>query len=295
MSNLSSKRDISITTYVFGLVGVIGFGGTLPFTTLALSDFSPAFITCFRALIAALFAGSALLLFQKPLRHKDDRLIFVAGVLLIFAFPGMMALAMQTVPASHGGVVLGFLPLATAFFSRIYTGEKSSALFWFLSLSGAMIVVAYTLYKNSAEEKGSLVVGDIWLILAGLSAACGYVLFGKLSQKTPGWEIISRALILNFPLILIGSIWVYEPHFLSPSTNGLIGLLYVGSISMFLAFCAWNIALAKGGIAKIGQLQLLQTFVTIIVAAILLEETIDAITILTAMIITFIIFVSRKA
>jgi len=157
-----------------------------------------------------------------------------------------------------------------------------------------LIIAAFTIYTSDDQGAGGVSSGDLWLIAAGLSSAFGYVLFGKLSRSTPGWEIISRSLILNLPLILSGTIWFYEPRFLSPSTQGLIGLFYVGGISMFLGFCAWNMALARGSIAKIGQIQLLQTFITIIIAAILLNERIDSLTVITAIAITGIIVLSRK-
>ncbi len=294
MSAQRNQSSPSFTTYLLGFLAVLGFGGTLPFTTLALTDFNPEFLTCFRALIAAALAAITLTILRKPLRHKDDFLIFIAGILLVFAFPGMMAIAMQTVPASHGGVILGFMPLATALFSRLYTGETSSPVFWVLSITGALIIAAFTIYTSDDQGAGGVSSGDLWLIAAGLSSAFGYVLFGKLSRSTPGWEIISRSLILNLPLILSGTIWFYEPRFLSPSTQGLIGLFYVGGISMFLGFCAWNMALARGSIAKIGQIQLLQTFITIIIAAILLNERIDSLTVITAIAITGIIVLSRK-
>jgi drug/metabolite transporter (DMT)-like permease len=53
------------------------------------------------------------------------------------------------------------------------------------------------------------------------------------------------------------------------------GLLYVALISQYFGFWLWNSALAIGGVAKIGQVQLLQTFATFAIAAALLGETID--------------------
>jgi len=294
MSDTKTKQPISATIYLLGTLGVLGFGGTLPFTSLALNDFTPSFLTFFRAFLAACLAGITLVALRKPLRHQDDGLIFIAGFLIAFAFPGMMAIALQTLPASHGGVILGFMPLATALFSRIYTGEKSSPLFWLLSVLGAIIIAAFILYRSDGKDAFQLSAADLWLIAGGLSSSFGYVLFGKLSQTTPGWEIISRSLILMLPITLIGRFWFYEPRFLNPSTEGLISIFYLGSISMFLAFWAWNTALARGGIAKIGQLQLLQIFFTIIIAALLLGETIDTTTILAAIAITAIVAISRK-
>lgn len=280
--------------YTLGLLGVIAFGATLPITRIALEGYSPGFITFSRALIAALFGFALLRYMKKPLRHHEDFLIFIAGVLLIYAFPGFMSIAMQTVPASHGGVVLGFLPLTTALFARLLTDETPSPAFWLLSVLGCVIVATYTAIKSDDLGNSGISSGDSWLILAGLSASFGYVMFGKLSRNTQGWEIISRSVVLNLPLTFLGTWWFYDPAFADPQIRPLLALIYLGAFSMFLAFCAWNVALAIGGIARIGQMQLLQTFVTLAVAAVLLGEKLDIYTLGTAVAITSIIALTRK-
>lgn len=283
-----------LKAYLLGILAVISFGGTLPVTKIALADFSPEFITFARSLIAAILAVTLLGIFRKRLHHPNNPEIFLAGLLLVFGFPGLMAFAMQTVPASHGGVVLGFLPLTTAIIARMITDEKPSPLFWILSILGCAIVVLYTYFKTDETGQTGISLGDFYLVLAGLCASWGYVIFGKLSRKTPGWEITSRSLILNLPIILVGFWWTFEIEFTNPSFNGVLALIYVSVVSMFLAFFAWNVALAWGGIARIGQLQLLQTFATLLLSALFLGEHIDLITIITAITITVIIAASRK-
>ncbi|MEM7215350.1 MAG: DMT family transporter [Pseudomonadota bacterium] len=280
--------------YVLGILGVVGFGATLPATRIALADFTPEFLTFARAAIATAMAAAVLLWYRKPLRHSHNFQIFLAGTFLIFGFPGFMSVAMQTVPAAYGGVVLGFLPLTTAIIARLLTEEKPSGLFWILSISGCVIVTGYILAKAGPDTTSGDWPGYGWLVLAGLTASVGYVIFGKLSRKTAGWEIISRSLVLNMPLTIIGLIWFFDRSFVDPSMPGLSALLYLGSVSMFLAFCAWNAALAMGGIARIGQLQLLQVFVTIALSALLLAEHLDVLTIAAATLITIVIAASRK-
>ena len=283
-----------IKAYLLGLLAVIGFGGSLPVTKIALVDFSPEFVTFARSLMAAILAIIFLGVFRKKLYHPNNVEIFIAGLLLVFGFPGLMAFAMQTVPASHGGVVLGFLPLTTAIIARIIADEKPSSLFWFLSILGCVIVAAFTYFKADELGQSGISMGDFYLVLAGICASAGYVIFGKLSRKTQGWEITSRSLILNLPIILVGFWWTYEVDYAGASINGILALVYVSAISMFLAFFAWNVALAWGGIARIGQLQLLQTFATLLLSALFLGEHIDLITIITAIAITVIIAASRK-
>lgn len=275
-------------------MAVLIFGSTLPVTRLALESFSPGFVTFARAIIAASMAILLMLVNGMGWRHKENWSIFIAGFLLIFGFPGLMAVSMQTVDASHGGIILGFLPLATAFIARFTTDERPSPKFWTLTITGFLIVTAFTIYQSGQAADATVLHGYLWMFLAGVCAASGYVIFGKLSRNMRGWEVITRALILNIPLSVLGMVFFHNEAFGTPTTTSLIALAYLGAFSMFLGFCAWNVALAKGGIARIGQLQLLQIFVTLGVAVLLLDETLDFVTLASAVTITAIIATSRR-
>ena len=281
--------------YAIGFFGILCFGATLPVTRIALLDFSPGFITFSRAGIAAVLAFVVLKFNRRKISHEQNFLIFLGGLFLIFGFPGLMAVAMQTVPASHGGVILSFIPLVVALLARMFAGELPSGRFWILSILGGLIVAGYTIFAADDSGNAGITIGDLWLIAAGFCAAAGYVIFGKLSRGTPGWEIVSRALVLNVPLVLPGIWWFYEPQFLSASKTGIIALIYLAIFSMLVGFFAWNVALARGGIARIGQLQLLQTFITIILAALIASERIDLMTIIAAIATTAIIALTRKS
>ncbi|MFZ1813879.1 MAG: DMT family transporter [Rhizobiaceae bacterium] len=285
-----------LLAYLLGFVGVVIFGATLPVTRLALADFSPWFITFSRALLATIAALAVLLVTARSLTHEAGARILLAGLFLIFGFPGCMAIAMETVPAAHGGVVLGFLPLATAAIAAAIAGERHGAIFWLASILGAVLVVAFALYRGGEiQEIGTLSRGDLWLFLAGFCASAGYVISGKLARSMPGWEVICRALVYCLPITLIGTFATFEMRFVNASALGLASMAYLGLGSMFLGFFAWNTALAWGGIGRIGQVQLLQTFVTLAVSALLLGERIELLTLLAALAVTGLVALSRRS
>ncbi len=72
------------------------------------------------------------------------------------------------------------------------------------------------------------------------------------------------------------------------------GFAYVSVVSMFLGFFAWYRGLAQGGIAAVGQVQLVQPFLTIFASAWLLGERIDAATIVAAGLVIASIAVGRR-
>lgn len=292
--NSTTPEPQNITTaFALAILGVAMFAGTLPFTRLAIEDFSPWFITFCRALIGAIPALIWLLATKRKIYHSRNMEIFISGAILIFGFPGFMALAMTSLPASHGGVVLGIAPLATAVISTLLAGERHSLWFWLLSVSGALIVIAFAVYKSETGI-GELSSGYLWMFAAAIAASTGYVMAGKLARQMPGTEVICRALVLNLPIITLGTFWLWEPSFATPSTTGIISMAYLGLFSMFIGFFAWNTALAMGGIGRIGQVQLLQIFMTLGISSVLLGEVIDTITITTALVVTAIVFLARR-
>lgn len=274
-----------------GFIGVLIFGATLPATRIALDGFSPAFITFGRAVAAALVAGLVLLALGKRFPRSDAMRLLAAGVLLVYGFPGFSSVAMQTVPASHGGVVLGVLPLMTAAFAALFGGERPGLAFWAWSIAGATLVVVFSL-SGADIEPG---LGDIWLGCAALSASCGYVISGKLARSRPGWEVISWALVITAPLSIAGALFSWESGVLDPDGAALAAFAYLSLGSMYAGFVFWNWGMAIGGIAKVGQVQLLQSFVTLGLSALLLGETVTPVTIGFALAVALVVWCGRKA
>ncbi|MEO5322367.1 DMT family transporter [Mesorhizobium sp. CC13] len=274
-----------------GALGVFIFGGTLPATRVALGTFSPWFITYGRAAMASIAAAALLLVLRKRFPRRDAPALFLAGLLLVFGFPIFSSIAMQTVPASHGGVVLGVLPLTTSIFAAIIGGERPSAFFWLCGISGAALVIAFAMRDNGM----TLTLGDLFLLLAALSASLGYVVSGKLSRHMPGWEVICWSLILTAPISIPAAIWSWDRAFTQASPAETFAFFYLSFGSMFLGFFAWNVGLGMGGIARVSQVQLLQSFVTLAISAFLLGEHVGAQTVLFALGVIAIVALGRRA
>ncbi|CAN7438673.1 DMT family transporter [Pararhizobium sp. LjRoot238] len=274
-----------------GLIGVTIFGATLPMTHIALGGFSPFFITFGRAVIATIAAGLTLLMLGKRWPKGQGAMLLGAGICVVYGFPIFSSTAMQTIPASHGGVILGLLPLLTSIFAALVDGERPGAAFWAYGLAGAAMVVFF-----SVRESGfHLQLGNIWLFLAAVTASLGYVLSAKVSRIIPGWEVISWALVITSPLSVVATLLVTANGIHAPSNAELGALSYLGLMSMFGGFVFWNAGLALGGIARVAQVQLLQTFVTLTVSAVLLGEVISPATVGFAVAVAVIVWLGRKA
>ncbi len=259
---IHSKQNIGLA---LGFAGVFMFGGTLPATRLAVASIDPLFLSAARAAIAGCAGLGLLLLLRRrpPPRELWGRL-FLAGLCTIIGFPVLMALAMVSVPAAHGGVALGVMPLATVAAATVVTGERPSLGFWLASLAGAAIVLVFVMGHGEAQTLG---VGDLFLIGTVIAGGFGYALSGRLSLAMPGWEVISWQVAAFLPLSAMASLWLWPANLGDVPWPGWAGLVYVSFVSQFSAFFVFNAAMALSGVARAGQLMLLQPFVIVALAA----------------------------
>jgi drug/metabolite transporter (DMT)-like permease len=278
---------------LLGFIGMCMFAGTLPATRVALSGFEPVFLTAARGTLAGATGLLVLLVTRRSAPPRSAWLELVVGALCsVLAFPLLAALAMQTVPAGHGGVVQGILPLATAAAASIFAHERPSRGFWLASAAGAAIVLAFVLRRNNDE---TISAGDIFLIGTVVAGALGYTFSGRLATRMPGWEVISWQVVILLPVALIATLALWPADHGSVSTAALVGLGYVGFISQYAAFVVFNAALAMGGIARIGQIMLLQPFVIVGLALPINGEPITVETIVFAIAVVVTVLIGQRA
>ncbi|MFJ2480196.1 DMT family transporter [Pseudomonas sp. NPDC087598] len=268
-SNLSTPALEKTSGWINGFIGVVIFSGSLPATRLAVLEFDPVFLTVVRAAIAGVLAVMLLWLFRerRPARSQWLSLLIVAlGVVL--GFPLLTALALQHVTSAHSIVFVGLLPLATAIFGVLRGGERPRPVFWIFSLLGSSLVVGYALAQGLTASP----TGDLLMLAAILACGLGYAEGAKLSRTLGGWQVICWALVLSLPVMALSSLWLAPASFRQISLSAWLCLAYVSLFSMLIGFVFWYRGLAQGGIAAVGQLQLLQPFFGLALAATLLHE-----------------------
>ncbi|MGA8954642.1 MAG: DMT family transporter [Pseudolabrys sp.] len=265
---------------LLGFVGMCLFAGTLPATRLAVSGFDPLFLTVARAAVAGSVGLIVLIVLRRRIPQRSLWLeIFGAALCTVVGFPLFAALAMTTVPAAHGGVVLGIIPLATAATAAIFAHERPSFGFWVASIIGAIFVLTFMLRRSGGETFSA---GDLFLLGTVASGAVGYTLSGRLAALMPGWEVISWQVVIFIPFAALATFALWPASISSASFSAWAGLAYVGLISQYMAFFVFNAAMAIGGIARVGQIMLLQPFVIVALAVLVNGEPINAETIIFA-------------
>lgn len=278
--------------YGYGLLGVLVFSLTLPMTRLAVAELPPLLVGLGRALLAAVPALALLWLTRS--RRPDRREwpgVILAALGIVVGWPLASTLAMQTVASSHGAVFNGLLPLSTAVFAAWRSGERPSTAFWGWAMVGAALVCAFAL----REGQGGLAMGDFWLLLAVLLGGLGYAEGARASRTLGGWRTICWALAISAPVLAVPVGWMVSRQAGWPGASVIWACAYLAFGSMFLGFFAWYRGLAAGGIARVGQIQLLQPFLTVLAAALFFGETVDLTTFLFALAVIVVIAGGRRA
>ena len=267
----------------FGALGVLIFSFSLPATRAAAPELGGYTVGLGRAIVAAILAIILLVVRRErfPGRQYLPNLAIVSlGV--IVGFPVLTSLALQRVNASHGAIIIGIVPAVTAIMAVLRGGERPPLPFW---ISCALGVVAILLFAFS-EGQGQLQFEDMLLLAAVVLVALGYAEGGKLARELGGWRVICWALVISLPFLIIPVLSsVAGRDFSAVSSTAWLGFAYVAVFSMFLGFFAWYAGLGLGGIARVGQVQLLQPILTLVWSTGLLHEAIKPLTIIAAMLV----------
>jgi drug/metabolite transporter (DMT)-like permease len=251
-----------------GFLGVLAFSFTLPATRAAVEQLDPAFVGIGREAFAAILAGLILLATRAsmPTRPQLVRVAIVASG-VVFGWPLFTALALRGLTSAHSAVIVGILPAATAVVAVLRAGEHPSRGFWLASLAGLAAVLAF-----AATQGAGFSAGDIQILVAVALSAVGYAEGGALAREMGGWRVICWAVFLSAPLTVPITAIAALGSDLHASGDAWLGFAYVSVVSALIGFFPWYAGLARGGVAKIGQIQLIQPLLTLAWSALLLDE-----------------------
>jgi drug/metabolite transporter (DMT)-like permease len=268
-----------------GALGILGFSFSLPATRLAVADLDPWLVAFGRATVAACLAAAYLAATRaaRPTRAQVRSLAIVAAGVVV-GFPLFTSLALHTETAAHGAVVIAFLPAATAVAAVVRAAERPSRRFWLASGAGLVAVLAFIAgSEGAAVSRSGPQLADLFLLVATALCAVGYAEGGALSRGLGAANTICWALVVSAPVTATVAAVAAATTGLHAGATAWLGFAYVSAISMFLAFFAWYAGLARGGVARVGQVQLAQPVLTLVWSALVLGERVTPLTLVTAL------------
>ncbi|WP_329519966.1 DMT family transporter [Spirillospora sp. NBC_01491] len=274
-------------------LGVLIYSFTLPATAVGLEGLDPYLVGVGRSAAASLLAIAALLAVRaRPPRRGQWAGFAVVGAGVVFGFPVLTTLALDHgASAAHSAVVVGLLPAATAVFAVLRAGERPSGAFWLASGAGAVCVTGFALVRGA----GRVTAADLLLVAALLAVAAGYAEGGRLAHSMPGWQVISWALVLTAPISVPVTLWLMAATDPQWTVRTGLGFGYLAVFSAYLGFFAWYAGMARVGIARAGQVQLVQPVLTLLWSGLLLGELIDATTALAAVAVLACVALTQRA
>ncbi len=288
----SESKDIWRGMF-YGFIAVALFSLTAPFTKLALGGFSAYFITVGRVAIAGIVASGMMLARKQPFpRSRYWFQIILVSLGTSVGFPMCLAMALTHTDASHAGIALTMLPIFTSSIGAWVNREKHGIKFWLMAISSFLTVFFYVIWKNGI----SFSIADSWLLAASISGAISYAVGGKLAKRIGGMNTICWAAIFSLPFSTSIGLYMllYTEPFSTVSVTSLASFLYLALISQLLGFIPWYEGLKMGGIARVSQVQLLQTFLTLFAAWIFIGESVPWHSWLVAMVVVFQIYLTKK-
>jgi drug/metabolite transporter (DMT)-like permease len=279
---------------ILGAIGVIIFSVTMPMTKIAMAGdlMSPWFVWAGRAVLAGCAGIAYLVATRAPLPPRAAWLPLAGATLgIVFGWPLLNTLALQTVSSSHAAVVNGILPLSTAVIGAWLNRESLARRFWWCAVAGTVLVCGYAWQR----AHGELHAADALMLLGIGLGGLGYASGAMATRYMTGPQAISWALILGLPgTMLIAALNLPAQPALVPLTSW-VAFVYLGLMSQWIGFFFWYKGLAMGGIARVSQVQLMQLFFTLGFSALLLKESIEPLMFAVALATVALIAIGRRA
>jgi drug/metabolite transporter (DMT)-like permease len=231
-----------------------------------------------RSMLAGIAALLICLVFRLrfPQEARHWWLLIVSGLCSFAIWPALMSVGIKLTTASHAGLIMAILPIMTVLLASISSRMMPRPAWWVgasLAFLGAAFLVVERVGIIGAIDAPSPLTGDLVIFAGCLACATGYVAGGRLSPVIGsmattfcGLALALTVLIPLFWLNLDATDWRQVP------VTAWAAIAWMALLSSLLGYALWFYALGKGGIARIGSLQLMMPLVAIIAAVLVLRE-----------------------
>lgn len=279
---------MSWPVFLAAIAAVVIFGGSAIATKIAVSAIDAIDVSVMRTVIGGLVALPLALALRigLPASRQQRVLLLVSGFCGFIAFPMLFTFGVSLTTANHATMILAILPVLTGAIALSWDRQRPHALWWL----GCMIAFAgevLLLYDPAASSGEASIRGDLLVWVSTLFASLGYVAGARLQRSgysargTTFWGVGLFALLLLpiAPMVLdISSL-------ANAGVYAWSGLLYQAIGVTVVAYILWYWALGTGGIARVGLFQFLQPISGIVLAWLILAESISLIFMLASSII----------
>ncbi|MEM7207991.1 MAG: DMT family transporter [Pseudomonadota bacterium] len=262
------------------LFAVVLWGASAVAAKIAVVTLSPISVALLRTIIggfAALFVA-VIMRVPFPATREQRCLVALSGFCGFVGFPILFTIGVKLTSANHASMILATLPIFTGAIAMAWDQKHPQRIWWIgcaVALAGEAWLISST---DSSNGQQSSVAGDMLVLLSNVFASLGYVVGGRLQRSgyaatgTTFWgAAIYAVVLLPFLPFVSGSV-----ELSAASTQSWLAVLYLAIGVTIVGYICWYWALGKGGIERVGLMQFLQPVSGIILAWLLLGETINA-------------------
>lgn len=268
-------KNLQIYLILTGIMFV--WGMNVSALKVIVGSFPPITITALRVFTAGISVFIILGLLKKVrMPSKVEWIYIVGGALLnVTGHHLFLGLGLTETSAVNGGLILGLGPLLTALMAILFLGRKLTFVRTLGFIFGGVGVTLTVL----AGSKGitTISVGDFYVFLSILSQAISFIIISKAARTLDPRLLTGYMLILGSIGLFVIGLWK-EPAGLFQIGSGTAGLWSVFFASAIIATAMghmlYNYAIGKTGPAEASIFLNLNTFFSLLAAAVFLGEQI---------------------
>lgn len=265
----------ALRLYVIALAAVAIYGATPLFTKIAVGSADGFTVGALRAVVAAPVAGLFVLLGRHriPLDRRSIALVVVSGLGGLVLFPVLFSWGVQHTTAGHAAAGTASAAVMAGVIGAALDRRWPRPAWWAgiaIGTGGALLLIWEAI---GLDIEGVTWQGDALVFLGMFTGVVGYVAGSYLTREIGSvavtlWSVLVAASVL-LPVVVFHT---GTAGLAAITPRGWIAIVALAWGSTILAYLLWNRALADGGVARIGGLQLLQPIIGIVLAPLVLGE-----------------------
>ena len=280
------------------LFAVVVWGASPVAAKVAVVELDPMVVALLRTLLGGIIALPLVLFWRikLPSTLPQNLLLLLSAFCGFIGFPVFFTLGVNLTSANHASMILASLPIFTGAIAMAWDRRFPAFLWWLgcaLAISGEVLLIS-----SRGEGTGAASLdGDLIVLSSNLFASLGYVAGARLlqagypSSATTYWGVVLAALVfLPFTPFLLGDLAVE-----AVGLRTWLAVAYLAFGVTIVGYIAWYWALGKGGIARIGLIQFLQPVSGVVLAWLLLSETLTSAFLLASAVILLGIWIAVRA
>jgi drug/metabolite transporter (DMT)-like permease len=259
-----------------GWAAILLWGGSPIATRFAVLGIEPVAVGILRTILAALLALPLAILLKLPYPRGREAWVLLIGAALAsyVLFPILFSVGLRHTTASHAALIHASTPLFTGIIAAALERSWPRG-WWWTGVAVALIGEALLIgLGRGFDEPGVTLYGDLVVFIACVAVAFGYVAGGSLSRTLGSLAVTLWGVALAALIIAPGLLVVPVSGLLDAPASALGGLAFLVLISSVIGYVAWNWALAHGGIGRTGVLMFAQPILSVILAVLLLGESV---------------------